>query len=55
MAVYKLLKELKMSLKKIEENEPHNWLGHWAKNLKLKAIKNRISDIETDLKNRKQK
>lgn len=55
MAAYKLLKQLKINLKKVEQSQPGNWLGHWAKSLKLRAINNRILDIETDLKNKKNK
>ena len=55
MAAYKLLKELKESLKKVEQAHPHNWLGKWAKNIKMKSIKHRIEEIEMDLKNKKNK
>lgn len=55
MAAYKLLKGLKESLKKVEESEPHNWLGKWAKSIKLKSIKHRIYAIESDLKERKRR
>jgi len=54
MAAYKLLKGLKESLKKAEEAHPHNWLGRWTNNIKIKAIKHRIEELEIDLKNRKQ-
>lgn len=51
MAAYKLLKALKASLKKIEDNDkkPGNWLGHWARSLKIKSIKHRIEEIEHEL------
>lgn len=55
MAAYKLLKGLKESLKKVEEAHPHNWLGKWAKSIKVKSIKHRICEIENDLKSRKNK
>jgi hypothetical protein len=55
MAAYKLLKDLKESLKKVEESRPGNWLGHWAKSIRMKSIKHRICEIEDDLKNRKKK
>ena len=51
MAAYKLLKALKASLKQVEDKDkqPGNWLGHWARSLKIKAIKHRINEIEHEL------
>ena len=51
MAAYKLLKELRTSLKKVEDTDkkPGNWLGHWARGIKIKLIKDRISEIEREL------
>ena len=54
MAAYKLLKELKEQLVKVENGQPGNWLGHWAKSIRTKALKSRIADIESDLNNKKQ-
>ena len=54
MAAYKLLKDLKDQLKEVEAMVPVNWLGKWAKSVRTKSIKNRIEEIENDLKERKQ-
>ena len=55
MAAYKLLKDLRSSLKRTEELKPHSWFGKWFKSMKTKSIKHRIEEIECDLKNKKQK
>ena len=55
MAAYKLLKGLKQSLKRVEETKPDNWLGKWAKQVKMKSIKHRIDELETRLNKKKQK
>ena len=53
MAAYKLLKDLKRSLKETEDMVPVNWLGKWWKSIKISGIKKRISDLECDLKDKK--
>ena len=53
MAAYKLIKDLKKSLKETEEIVPVNWLGKWWKSVRTKSIKNRIDTLEKDLKDKK--
>lgn len=55
MAAYKLLKDLKKSLKETEEMVPVNWLGKWYKSVRTKSIKDKIDEIENDLKDKKTK
>ena len=55
MAAYKLLKDLKKNLKETEEMVPVNWLGKWYKSVRTKSIKDRIQEIESELKDKKVK
>lgn len=53
MALYRELQLLREELKKVESDEPGNWLGHWAKSIRMKNLKLKISDIELKLLKRK--
>ncbi len=53
MAAYKLLKTLKENLKEVEAGIPQNWLGKWAKQVRLKSISKRIQELEKQIKNKK--
>ena len=55
MAAYKLLKDLKKSLKETEEMVPVNWLGKWYKSVRTKSIKDKIEQIENELQCKKTK
>jgi polyhydroxyalkanoate synthesis regulator phasin len=55
MATYKLLKELKKNLKEVEESIPVNWLGKWAKQVRIKSISSRIKTLEKQISKLKNK
>jgi hypothetical protein len=55
MAAYKLLKGLKESLKEVEAGVPVNWLGKWAKQVRIDSITERIKQLEKQIENKKQK
>jgi ABC-type long-subunit fatty acid transport system fused permease/ATPase subunit len=55
MAAYKLLKVLKESLKEVEAGVPVNWLGKWAKQVRIVSITKRIKELEKQIKNKKAK
>lgn len=46
MALYKELHSMKEELKKLEASTPTNWLGRWAKQIRLQSLKSRILIIE---------
>ena len=49
MKIRKELELLKEELKRLEEGQPGNWLGHWAKSLKIESTKRKIKSIENKL------
>jgi hypothetical protein len=55
MPAYKLLKHLRASLKQVEDTDKKstNWFVHFAMGLKIKSIKHRIDEIESELKSKK--
>ena len=55
MALKKILKGLEQSLKTEKEKTPSTWIGGIFHNLKMKRIQNRITDIKSELDNRKTK
>ena len=55
MALKKILKDLEKSLKLEGERTPSTWVGGIFHNLKMRSIKNRITDIKSELTNRKTK
>jgi hypothetical protein len=55
MALKKLMKVLQSSLEKEMAIQPKTKLGMWIHNLKIKRIENRITDIKSELTNRKTK
>ena len=55
MALKKILKGLEQSLKLEIERTPSTWVGGIFHNLKIRRIENRITDIKSELSNRKTK
>ena len=55
MALKKILKGLEQSLKLEKEKTPSTWLGGIFHNIKIKGIEHRITDIKSELNNRKTK
>ena len=55
MALKKILKGLEQSLKLEGERIPSTLLGEFFHNLKMRRIENRITDIKSELSNRKTK
>lgn len=53
MALFKILKELKDKLSEEENYTPVNWLGKWAKSIKIQNTKNQIKEIEDEIGRRK--
>ena len=55
MALKKILKGLKTSLKSEKEKNPSTLIGGLFNKFKIRCIQNRIEQIETELKYRKTK
>jgi hypothetical protein len=55
MALKKILKGLEQSLKLEKEKTPSTWLGGIFHKFKMKGIEHRITDIKSELTNRKTK
>ena len=55
MPLKKVKKELEKSLKTEQGKCPSTMIGGWFHKLKIRSIKKRIDDIETELKYRKTK
>ena len=55
MALKKILKGLEQSLKLEKERTPSTWIGGIFHNFKMRSIENRITDIKSELSNRKTK
>lgn len=53
MALFKILKELKEKLSEEETHTPVNWIGKWAKSVKLDNIKHKIEKVEGEIRRRK--
>ena len=47
------LNELRELLNRLEVGKPGNWLGHWAKSLRMKKVKGQIEELEKQLKEQK--
>lgn len=47
------LQELRMKLEHLEKEPPQNWLGKWAKSLKVKRVKEKIRELEKEIKKHK--
>lgn len=45
--------ELRMKLKHMEEQPAQNWLGKWAKSIQVSKIKNKIRELEKQIKKNK--
>ncbi len=55
MALKKILKGLEQSLKLEREKTPSTWIGGIFHKFKMRGIENRITDIKSELTNRKTK
>lgn len=55
MPAYKLLKNLRANLKRVEDvdKNSNNWFVHFLIGLKIKSIKHRIEEIESELRSKK--
>jgi|LakMenEpi03Aug12_release.lakeMendotaPanAssembly.Ray.scaffolds.fasta_scaffold3939859_1 hypothetical protein len=53
MSIEHHLQDLRMVLKHTEEGKPGNWLGHWAKSLKVKKMREKIRELEKQLNKQK--
>lgn len=53
MPLFKILKQLKRKLSEEEKYVPGNWLGKWAKSVKIQNTKNQINEIESEIERRR--
>jgi hypothetical protein len=53
MSLREEIEKLKETLADMESRQAQNWLGKWAKSLKLKEIKDKIQELETRYKKNK--
>lgn len=44
------IQELRMQIEHMKKEPPQNWLGKWAKSIKIKHIENKILSLEKELK-----
>lgn len=55
MPLFKDLKLLQDELQRLEQEQPGNWLGRWAKSIMLKSLKSKITAVEDKLSRRKKR
>lgn len=53
MPLFKILKQLKRKLSEEEKYTPVNWIGKWAKSIKIQNTKNQIDEVETEIRRRR--
>ena len=50
MAIYKQIKELQARIKTLESESTQNWLGKWAKSVKMHILEKKITSLRKELK-----
>jgi len=53
MAIKKHLKDLEAKLKHLKEEPAQNWIGKWAKSVKVHNIEKKIASLNKELIKRK--
>lgn len=44
------LQELRMTIEHMKKEQPQNWIGKWAKAVKVRNIEKKIKELEKSLK-----
>jgi hypothetical protein len=55
VALFKELNEVKEQIEYFEKNEGVNWLGKWARSIKLERLKIKLAGIEKKIQKLKNK
>lgn len=55
MAIHKQIKNLQASIKLLEQETGVNWIGKWAKSVKLNRMRRILEELQEEVKLRKSK